>query len=205
MKLKGIHYLSGLIISLFVCLHLFNHLISVEGAQKHIEVMQTLRGLYRNLFAETLLLMAVGTQIFTGISLFRQNRKTATSFFERVQLWSGLYLAIFFSIHLSAVFMGRLVLHLDTNFYFGVAGLNTFPINLFFIPYYSLAVLSFFGHIAAIHNKKMRASVLGMPPQLQSALILLIGVLVTAVILYGATNGLEGVEIPAEYNVIIGK
>lgn len=205
MKLKGIHYLSGLIISLFVCLHLFNHLISVEGAQKHIEVMQTFRGLYRNLFAETLLLLAVGTQIFTGISLFRRNRKTATSFFERVQLWSGLYLAIFFSIHLSAVFMGRLVLHLDTNFYFGVAGLNTFPINLFFIPYYSLAILSFFGHIAAIHNKKMHVSVLGMPPQLQSALILLIGVLVTAVILYGATNGFAGVEIPAEYNVIIGK
>jgi hypothetical protein len=111
---------------------------------------------YRNVFIETLLLAAVLVQIITGLWLFNKGRKWASTFFEKLQIWSGLYLAIFFLIHLSAVLGGRWVLHLDTNFYFGVSGLNTFPFNLFFIPYYGLAVMSFFGHIAAIHQRKMR-------------------------------------------------
>ncbi|MCP2026540.1 hypothetical protein L1276_001684 [Flavobacterium sp. HSC-32F16] len=205
MTIKNLHYLSGLTITLFVGLHLFNHFISVFGAQDHIELMNTLRIFYRNIFVETILLLAVALQIISGLKLFNTNKKLAISAFDKLQIWTGLYLAIFFIIHLSAVFSGRIFLKLDTNFYFGAAGLNSFPFNLFFIPYYGLAILSFFGHVASIHNKKMEKTILGLSPKRQSIGILIFGFILTIVIFYGLTNHFNGVTIPKEYEVLIGK
>ena len=202
---RKLHYLSGLTISIFVALHLFNHFISIYGANRHIEVMDTLRIVYRNIFVETILLIAVLIQIVSGLKLFKTNRKIARSSFEKLQIWTGLYLAVFFVIHVSAVFVGRLILNLDTNFYFGVAGLNSFPANLFFIPYYALAIISFFGHIASIHNKKMKQTIFGFTPIAQSLTILIIGFLFAILIFYGLTNQFNGVAIPKEYEVLIGK
>jgi hypothetical protein len=205
MNIKRFHFISGLIIALFIGLHLFNHFYSVFGAEKHIELMNTMRHFYRNIIIETILLIAVLIQIISGLRLFFVKRKIAATFFDKLQIWTGLYLAIFFIIHLSAVISGRYMLHLDTNFYFGVAGLNTFPFNLFFIPYYGVAVISFFGHLAAIHNLKMKQKILGLSPSEQSNVILILGIFLTFVILYGLTNHFNGVIIPAEYNVLIGK
>ena len=205
MTIKKLHYLSGLTITIFIGLHLFNHACSIFGAERHIEVMNSLRLFYRNIFVETILLIAVLVQIVSGLKLFRTKIKTAASSFDKLHIWSGLYLAIFFIIHLSAVLGGRLVLHLDTNFYFGVAGLNSFPFNLFFIPYYGLAILAFFGHIAVIHDKKMNQNILGLAPNGQAKAILVFGICLTIVIFYGLTNHFNGVEIPKAYNILIGK
>lgn len=205
MNIRKVHYISGLIITIFVGLHLFNHCCSIFGADKHIELMNTLRHFYRNIFVETILLLAVVTQIYSGLNLFRTKRQSAKTFFEKLHVGTGLYLAVFFVIHLSAVLAGRLLLHLDTNFYFGVAGLNNFPTNLFFIPYYALAIISFFGHIAAIHSYKMQANILGLTPNKQSSIILTLGIVLTLIIFYGLTNHFQTVQIPAEYNVLIGK
>jgi hypothetical protein len=121
MTIKKIHYISGLTIALFVGLHLFNHICSIFGGDKHIEIMNVLRHFYRNFFVETILLLAVLVQLISGLKLFRTNIKIAKTNFEKLHIWTGLYLAIFFVIHLSAILGGRLFLHLDTNFYFGVA------------------------------------------------------------------------------------
>ncbi|WP_198175248.1 hypothetical protein [Spirosoma telluris] len=94
---------------------------------------------------------------------------------------------------------GQLVLHLAPNFHFGVARLNTFPFNLFFVPYYGLAILSFFGHLVAIHWKKMIHTVAGLLPMAQATAMLVIGVGLTVVSFYGLTNGLQGVRFPAEH------
>jgi hypothetical protein len=150
-------------------------------------------------------MISVFVQIISGIKLFKLSRKTAISNFDKLHIWTGLYLAFFFIIHLSAILGGRLFLHLDTNFYFGVAGLNSFPFILFFIPYYGLAILSFFGHIASIHSKKMKQSVLGLTPNIQSIAILIFGFLLTILIFYGLTNHFKGVAIPKEYEMLIGK
>jgi len=215
--MKKIHYISGITISIFIVMHLFNHLYSLFGVKAHIELMNDFRVIYRNIIAETLLLFAVGIQIISGVKLFLKKRKTASSFFDKLQIWTGLYLAIFLAIHLSAVLSGRLILHLsavlsgrlilnlDTNFYFGAAGLNTFPLNLFFLPYYGLAIISFFGHTSAIHSKKMKSKILRIEPNNQSYIILIIGILLTLVILFGLTNGFNGIEIPKEYDILIGK
>jgi hypothetical protein len=205
MTIKKIHFISGLTIAVFVGLHLSNHLMSIWGAERHIAVMDNLRHFYRNIFIEIILISAVLIQIISGIKLFVRKRKTATTFFDKVQIYSGLYLSIFFVIHVGVVFAGRIFLHLDTNFYFGVAGLNSFPLNLFFIPYYGLAIISFFGHLAAIHNSKMKQNIFGFTPKTQSMLILVFGFMMTLAIFYGLTNYFKGVTIPKEYDILIEK
>ncbi|MEE9348579.1 MAG: hypothetical protein V3U80_00875 [Flavobacteriaceae bacterium] len=205
MNIKKLHYFSGITISIFVGLHLFNHFYSLFGANAHIELMDSLRVVYRNIISETILLFAVAVQIFSGIKLFLKKRKTKSDFFGKLQIWTGLYLAFFLVIHLSAVLSGRIILDLDTNFYFGVAGLNTFPLNLFFIPYYGLSIISFFGHISAVHSRKMKNKIFGLEPIKQSYGLLTIGIVITLIILYGLTNGFNGVEIPKEYDILIGK
>lgn len=199
MRIKTIHFVSGLVIASFVGLHFFNHLWSIFGAAKHIEMMEILRHLYRNVFIETLLLLSIALQLFSGVKLFFAKRKQVTTYFEKVQLWTGLYLAVFLVIHLAAIFGARYFFQLDTNFYFGVAGINSFPINLFFIPYYGLAILSFFGHIAAIHSQKNQLVILGFSPEKQGVLILIIGCLFTVLLFYGFTNGFRGLKIPEVY------
>jgi hypothetical protein len=160
---------------------------------------------YRNIFVETLLLAAVAIQLYSGLKLFTGKRKTANGFFAQLHIWTGLYLAVFFVIHVGAVLAGRVVLHLDTNLYFGVAGLNSFPFNLFFIPYYFLAVVSFFGHLSAIHRQRMTKSILGLNPSKQSILLLITGICFALFLLYGLTNKFQGFQIPAAYNILIGK
>ena len=164
-----------------------------------------IRLLYRNRLVESFLLVAVLVQIISGLNLFRTSRQTSNSFYDRLHISSGIYLAVFFIIHLSAIFVGRLFLHLDTNFYFGVAGLNSFPFNLFFIPYYGLAILSFFGHIASVHAKKMKHVIFGLTPGKQATTILISGFIFTVLTFYGLTNHFKGVAIPIEYNILIGK
>lgn len=205
MNVYKTHYLSGIIITVFVGVHLLNHTYAVLGAHRHIEIMQSLRLFYRNIFVETILVSAVALQIISGFKLFKTARKTATTAFDRLHIYTGFYLAVFFIIHICAVMAGRFILKLDTNFYFGVAGLNTFPLNLFFIPYYALAILSVFGHIASIHHKKMKRAILGLSPGTQSIVIFTIGVIWTIVIFYGLTNGFAGVPIPNEYNMQLSK
>lgn len=203
--MKRVHFASGLFIAAFVTLHLLNHLVSLAGAEAHIAFMEELRKVYRHRSVESLLQAAVAVQVISGIRLFFRKRKTVRGSWEKLQMWSGLYLAVFFMIHITAVLAGRSVLKLDTNFYFGVAGLNSFPVNLFFIPYYALAIMSFFAHIAAIHHRKMQVPVLGLKPETQSKLILGTGVVLTILIFCGLTNYFRGVEVPEAYRVLTGK
>ena len=200
-RIRKIHFASGLTLSVFIGLHLMNHLASIAGSDQHIELMKMLRNFYRTPIIEFLLFAAVLVQISSGIRLFLSKRKTNKVGFELLHIYTGLYLASFLVIHVSAVLAGRFILHLDTNFYFGAAGLNSFPVNLFFIPYYSLAILSFFGHIAAIHHCKMKNAIWGVSVDGQSKAILILGALVMLLILYGMTNGFMGATIPEEYRL----
>jgi hypothetical protein len=203
MKSKKLHYLSALIITLFVGLHLFNHIWSIYGADAHIQLMTTLRRLYRNILIESVLLIVVILQIYSGVQLALHTKQSAGAFFDKLQIWSGLYIAFFLIIHVSAVLVGRLVLKLDTNFYFGVAGIHSYPVNLFFIPYYALAIVAFFGHISSVHSKKMKWNILGFTPDVQAKLILIFGILLTVFIFFGLTNHFKGVTIPSEYQALI--
>lgn len=205
MKLRTLHYYSGILLAGFILLHLTNHLIAMKGISAHIQFMENIRILYRNIVVESILLMAVMLQIFSGIKLYMQRKKEVDFFFEKLHLLSGLYLAFFLCIHVSAILAGRFILHLDTNFYFGAAGINTFPLMLFFVPYYALAILAVFGHIASIHAAKMRKNIFTLSPINQSQLILGLGFIVCFTIFYALTNHFQGIQLPVEYNVLIGR
>ena len=205
MKATTLHRITGMIIATFVVMHLANHVMALAGPAAHIALMETLRKIYRHPVLEGILLLAVATQITTGVVQVRRTKARQLGTWQNIQRWSGLYLVFFFAIHLSAVFAGRNILGLDTNLYFGVAGMNTFPFNLFFVPYYALAVTSFFLHIASIHAKKMTTLILGLTPEQQARVIAAFGVVLTVVLLYGLTGGFRGLEIPDAYGVLIGK
>lgn len=205
MKTRQVHFISGILLTLFIAVHLFNHFTSLVGIERHIEVMRSLRTIYRNPLIETVLLITVGVQISSGISLFRKTQSRNQSFFQKLHILTGLYLAFFLIIHVSAVLAGRIYLKLDTNFYFGAAGINSFPVNLFFIPYYALAVISFFGHIASIHSKKMKFSIGILTPEHQAQIILITGIFLTSLLFCGLTNQFKGILLPEPYQILIGK
>jgi len=195
MTIKKIHYISGLTVTIFIVFDLFNHVCSIFGAEKHIEVMNTLRVFYRNGFIESILLLFIFLQVTSGIKLVIKNRSSAGSFFEKLHIWSSLYLEIFLVIHFSAVLAGSYLLQLETNFSFGVAGLNTFPFNIFFLPYYGFAIISFLGYIASVFSKKMNHSFLGLTVIGQSRVMFILGICPTIMIFYGLTDNFEGVKI----------
>jgi hypothetical protein len=205
MNLRHIHFISGLILCVFIAMHLFNHLYGILGAERHIALMGTLRLFYRNIVSETLLLAACLTQVVSGIALVRRRDREALGKFDKLQVWSGLYLSFFLVFHIGAVMVGRFVLHLDTNYYFGVAGMNAFPTMLFFIPYYTLAIMAVTGHIAAIHGRKATRYLLGFSPQQQAYAILVVGFCITLATFYALTDHFHGVTVPEAYNVLILK
>lgn len=146
---RQLHRLSAMILSAFALLHLANHLVALAGAQTHINFMSFLREIYRTPLTEPLLLASVLIQVASGIRMLWRSRATKPRGFARAQRYAGVYLAFFLLAHTSAVLIGRLYLRLDTNFYFSAATLTLAPLYLFFVPYYGLAVISLFVHLAA--------------------------------------------------------
>ncbi|MEL6589820.1 MAG: hypothetical protein AAFQ68_07070 [Bacteroidota bacterium] len=145
---KRIHRIASLILVLFVCLHLFNHLWAWAGIDAHLQMMDSLRLIYRHPLVEGILFAAILAQIISGLWQIK-----GLSAAERRQNWlqvgAGLYLLLFLLAHTSAVLNARYVQGLDTNFYFASIVLLDHTSRLFFIPYYSLGVLAFFAHLGS--------------------------------------------------------
>ncbi|PKA03205.1 hypothetical protein, partial [Leptospira ellisii] len=95
MTLKKLHYFSGLFLTVFIGIHLGNHLTGLFGAEIHISVMEVLRKVYRNPFVEFFLLSAVAIQIVSGPILVFRRLKSKEIEVDRLQIASGLYLAVF--------------------------------------------------------------------------------------------------------------
>lgn len=191
---KTAHHVSALVLAVFIAVHLVNHLFSLAGPEKHIEIMNALRGVYRHPWVETVLLFATAFQIGTGLRLLfgRKTRTTA----EKIQVWSGLYLAFFLVVHVSAVLMGRYVEQLDTNFYYAAAGLNLWPARLFFIPYYLLAVAAIGLHPGALHYRRTGSAPLSYG-------IVITGLVLAVLIVAGFTDFFHWREIPETYQDFI--
>ena len=145
--LRGLHLASGLMIALFVAVHIGNHLAMFGGQQAHIAVMAALRPFYRNLLVETLLMLALAFQLGTGLAMIWRTRAEKRHGLARWQAISGVGLALFILNHVGAVWGGRLVMGLDTNYHFAAAGMHA-GYAAFFVPYYFLGVAALFTHAA---------------------------------------------------------
>lgn len=145
-RIKIVHRVASIGLSLFIVLHLLNHLLAWGGIDLHTQFMESLRVFYRHPLGEGFLFVLIFIQIISGVWQLRQIPK-ADRRQNRLQIFAGLYLMIFLLAHSTAVQSARHILELDTNFYFASIVLLDHSSRIFFIPYYTLGVLAFFAHL----------------------------------------------------------
>ncbi len=190
-----IHYYAGLIMAFFIGLHLLNHSMILISEEAYMGFMDFARKIYRNPVSETILLLAVIVQIVSGIQLFRKKRKTDRRLFDRLQLYSGLYFVYFLTTHTLAVMAGRYYFELDTNLYFGASVVNMYPVLLFYIFHYGLAIFAFFAHIGSLHYFRVQRFVPEKTARLHGLAMLGTG-FILAILIVGK---LMTVDVPMEY------
>jgi hypothetical protein len=197
--LHRLHRLSAVIIGSYVLLHLFNHLLALKGPALHIAFMKQYRQIYRLPVIEALLMFLLVYQIGSGIYFIVKRRGQRHGFFAKAQAWSGAYLAFFLLIHVGAVLYGRYALHLDTNFYYAAAGLNITPYQVFFMPYYFLAVVAFFTHVACALHWLSRKHITLPVRNLAGYATLFLGISIATLIVATFMGAFYHVTIPAAY------
>jgi hypothetical protein len=189
---------------LFVLVHIGNHVVALDGPAAHIRAMEWLRTVYRAPILEAVLLASVIGQALSGTRLLWNGAAWRRRGVGRVQVVSGAYLALFILIHLSAIAWGRLVSGLDTNFYFAAAGLNIAPFPVFFVPYYFLAVVALFAHLACALHRLLRGRL--TLSQLDAIVLLGLGtgIIVGLLIIASFCGFLRPFPIPAAYLATFG-
>lgn len=196
MKLKQLHRISGIIIAVFLVLHLSNHLFALGGPALHIAVMKYFRMVYRFPPVEAMLLLCVTMQIISGLRLVFTKGFRKQPLYVIAQAVSGIYLSLFLINHVRAVLLARYEWHVETDFYFASGVAVHYPEKLFFIPYYTLSVLCAFTHIACAHYaRRMELAAVSIPAgteirfKKEAFWILGTGLVVTALIM-GSLTGL---------------
>lgn len=184
-RLKKLHRYAGIVLAIFFLFHVINHLCALGGADSHIRVMAIFRKIYRFPPIEGVVLLAAFIQVIVGLVLVWKKRMER-NFVEVLQMASGLYLSFFLFYHIRAVMLGRYVWNVETDFHFAAAGLKSSADFYFFLPYYSLSIVSVFIHLACVHHRKMRAPTLGgWHVKYQSMSIVALGAICTGLIMYG--------------------
>lgn len=198
MTLRDFHRLSALAIASYAVLHIANHLAGIAGVDYHIAFMKAIRPVYRQAMVETLLLFCVAFQTASGLYLALRGWKQRHGFVPWLQAGSGLYLAFFLLIHVSAVLFGRAVLNLDTNFYYAAAGFYVTPYQFFFAPYYFLAVFALFTHVGCAAYWQFQ-SWPAVVRTLSAAAPAAFGLVASLLIVLSLGGMLYPVDIPAKY------
>ncbi len=203
MGLRSLHRTSALLVFAFAFLHIANHLASLHSIELHIALMNALRKTYRQPVVEVLVLVCMACQSASGLLLVARAWPARVALVARLQVVSGLYLAFFLLVHVSAVLYGRRVLGLDTNFFFAAAGQHVPPFQWFFAPYYFLAVLALFVHAGCAAYRRFAR----LRPRIgRTLLACAVGAgLIVSVLLTGSLAGVfEDLHIPAAYRATFG-
>ncbi len=198
MNLRGLHRSSAIVVASFAMLHIANHLVSLSGVPAHIAFMESARLVYRNAFVETVLLVCVAFQVVSGLWFLVRGWRTRRGVVARLQAASGAYLAFFLLVHVGAVLFGRAALALDTNFFFAAAGFHVPPYQFFFAPYYFVAVLALFTHLACALYWQLD-SIQPARRKLVLAAPFATGALASLLIVMSLAGMFERVDIPARY------
>ncbi len=198
MRLRSLHKVTALVLAVFVSMHIANHLASLHSVALHIALMNAFRKVYRQPVVEVLVVACAAFQAASGLALVSRGWSARTGWVARLQAGSGMYLAFFLLAHVSAVLYGRIVLRLDTNFFYAAAGLHVPPFAWFFAPYYFLAVLALFVHAGCAsywHFLRPRPTVGRVLLASATGAGLVVSLLVTA----SLAGAFEPLHIPPEY------
>ena len=148
--MERLHKVSAAIVFAFLCLHFGNHFIGLEGREAHAQFMDAARLIYRHPIIELVVLLAFMVQMISGIGLARVIWRDKKDFIHQLQAASGMIMVLFLAIHLGTIAYGRLVLNLDTNFYFAAVGLMAPGWMYAFYGYYGAGIFALFVHMGCI-------------------------------------------------------
>jgi hypothetical protein len=183
----------AVLVTAFLAVHIANHLAAIDSVAAHLRFMDLARLVYRQPVIETILLLGVAMQGASGVRLVWAGWKRRSGAIAWIQAASGLYLALFLLIHVAAIFYGRVVAGLDTNFHYAAAGLHVGPFVYFFAPYYFLAVLALFTHLGCAMSWRVRRRALVV------ALASCAGAAIAALILAALMGKVHPYEVPQKY------
>ncbi|MFK7934883.1 MAG: hypothetical protein AB8G22_15345 [Saprospiraceae bacterium] len=200
--MKNLHRISGILVSIFIIAHLSNHAMAWFGIAIHQSILASLRKVYRIPIIEIILVAAFLLQAVSGVRLFFQLRKKGDkSSVEKIKMYSGLIIGLFIIQHIPATIGQRILLDIDTNFYFAANVVLQEPLLYYFIPYYFLGIMAFGTHLAVIHREKVAPMVGLAQAKIHYYLILGLFLILTILILYVFTGNLYEIEIPAVYQM----
>ncbi len=147
--LRSWHKFNAFILMAFIAVHFINHLSGLFGIKTYNTVQDAFRTVYRFPPIELILLLAISSQLILGaILLVRSLRRgRPKGFWAWAQVLSGGLFFFFMAEHLYALFMTRLVFHLDTNFSWPASVMSGPPFTYYFVPYYFLGVFAVMTHI----------------------------------------------------------
>lgn len=203
MRLKSFipkfHTYSALVLSLFILAHLANHLMAWGGIETHQQTMDALRSVYRHPIGESILMLSILIQLITGIMHIRRAGWRQAALFDKIQVYSGAYLCFFLLAHTSAIWNARLLLDLDTGFYFGSMVWLIQPYQYIFGLYYLLGILAFFGHIACALRWGLVSRLGARKTNSLAWGIILIGALIWLMIAFVFSGYLYEIHLPEAY------
>ncbi|MEJ2446092.1 MAG: hypothetical protein P8Y42_22020 [Exilibacterium sp.] len=141
--------------------------------------MESFRVVYRNIIIESILFVCVIFQVSSGVHF----------------VWKRLN-------HIGAVLFGRVSAGLDTNIYYGIAGFHISPFQLYFLPYYFLAVVAIFVHLASAFNWLTRNKITEILRVRIAYSVIIIGITVSVTLMLGFSGVFSEIKIPPEYSAI---
>lgn len=176
----------------FIAVHFATHFAATQSIAAQASTRQSASAIYQFPLVEIALVTAFLAQVVLGIRLLHQiAKRKRKDVWHRLQFWSGIYLALFIINHTASAVITRLLIGIDTNFYWAAATLVLSPLKYVFAPYYILAVSALFTHLlAALHYRR---------PARWHAAALAIGPLVGCVFVAAYGGSLYVVELPRDY------
>jgi hypothetical protein len=152
--LRVAHGVSALaLVTVFLALHIANHLAFVAGPETYDAVMKVLRHVYRTNVLQPVLVVLFLFQIGTGLFFVWRLTAAPSDRIRTFQIASGVYLAFYVLGHMDSVFIfARTYLGIDTGWGFATGaptGLVQDPWNIRLVPHYWLGVFFVLAHLAA--------------------------------------------------------
>ena len=118
------HVVGGSLLLIFVIMHMGNHLWGVAfGPAAHEAARLALRKIYAAPLIEPILALAIAMQCVSGVLLALRAGIWRAKGIRRAQIWAGLVLVGFLTVHLSAVGVARLS-GVSTDIGFASAGVQ---------------------------------------------------------------------------------
>lgn len=189
---KQAHRTLASFLLVFVAVHFAAHFAAIGGRMPQASVRDATAPIYQFPVIEIALVAGLATQVALGIMLLRRiSRRKRKDAWHWLQFASGVYLTIFIVNHTAAAVITRLIVGLDTGFYWAAGSLAFPPLGFGFAVYYLLAVGALVGHlVAAMHFRK---------PRRWHGPALLLGPTIGAAIVSAYGGALYPIKLPPDY------